>query len=262
MIPAPFDYVAADSAAARHRAARRSHGDDAKLLAGGHSLLPMMKLRLAAPEVLIDIGRAGRAGRDRGRRRRAGDRRGHPARRPGRRPSWSGPTRRCWPTPPRWSATRRSGTAARSAGRWRTPTRPPTCRWRWSRWAARSSCSARRDAARWPPTTSSPASSRPAWNPASCSPPSGCRAGRARRWGYQKFIRRANDWAIVGRGGHRRPDRAGQHGPGAAAGPRRRAGAGRRGQRRPRRPSWPPKAPRRVRTCTPTASTVSTWRAS
>jgi carbon-monoxide dehydrogenase medium subunit len=31
------------------------HGDDAKLLAGGHSLLPLMKLRLAAPEVLIDL---------------------------------------------------------------------------------------------------------------------------------------------------------------------------------------------------------------
>jgi carbon-monoxide dehydrogenase medium subunit len=32
------------------------YGDDAKLLAGGHSLLPLMKLRLAAPEVLIDLG--------------------------------------------------------------------------------------------------------------------------------------------------------------------------------------------------------------
>ena len=32
------------------------HGDDAKLLAGGHSLLPMMKLRLATPELLVDIG--------------------------------------------------------------------------------------------------------------------------------------------------------------------------------------------------------------
>jgi aerobic carbon-monoxide dehydrogenase medium subunit len=33
------------------------HGEDAKVLAGGHSLLPVMKLRLAAPELLIDIGR-------------------------------------------------------------------------------------------------------------------------------------------------------------------------------------------------------------
>jgi len=56
MIPAPFDYVAADSAA--HAIELLSqHGDDAKVLAGGHSLLPMMKLRLAAPEVLIDIAR-------------------------------------------------------------------------------------------------------------------------------------------------------------------------------------------------------------
>ncbi len=56
MIPAPFDYVQAESAA-HAIALLAEHGDDAKLLAGGHSLLPMMKLRLAAPEVLIDIAR-------------------------------------------------------------------------------------------------------------------------------------------------------------------------------------------------------------
>ncbi len=56
MIPAQFEYVAADSAAHALELLAR-HGDDAKLLAGGHSLLPMMKLRLAAPSVLIDIGR-------------------------------------------------------------------------------------------------------------------------------------------------------------------------------------------------------------
>jgi aerobic carbon-monoxide dehydrogenase medium subunit len=55
VIPAPFDYVAADSAAQAVELLER-HGDEAKLLAGGHSLLPMMKLRLAAPSVLIDIG--------------------------------------------------------------------------------------------------------------------------------------------------------------------------------------------------------------
>ncbi len=56
MIPAPFEYIAAQSPA--HALDLLSeHGDDAKVLAGGHSLLPMMKLRLAAPEVLIDIGR-------------------------------------------------------------------------------------------------------------------------------------------------------------------------------------------------------------
>ncbi|MDR2983511.1 MAG: xanthine dehydrogenase family protein subunit M [Nocardiopsaceae bacterium] len=57
MIPAQFDYVAAESAAHAIDVLGQ-HGDDAKVLAGGHSLLPMMKLRLAAPEVLVDITRA------------------------------------------------------------------------------------------------------------------------------------------------------------------------------------------------------------
>jgi aerobic carbon-monoxide dehydrogenase medium subunit len=56
MIPAPFEYRTAESAS-HALELLASHGDDAKLLAGGHSLLPMMKLRLAQPEVLIDIGR-------------------------------------------------------------------------------------------------------------------------------------------------------------------------------------------------------------
>ena len=56
MIPAPFEYFAADSTADA-LALLAEHGEDAKLLAGGHSLLPMMKLRLAMPAVLIDIGR-------------------------------------------------------------------------------------------------------------------------------------------------------------------------------------------------------------
>lgn len=56
MIPSAFDYVRADSADAAV-AALVEHGDEAKLLAGGHSLLPLMKLRLANPTVLVDIGR-------------------------------------------------------------------------------------------------------------------------------------------------------------------------------------------------------------
>ncbi len=55
MIPAQFDYVAAESAS-HALGLLAEHGDEAKLLAGGHSLLPMMKLRLAQPKVLIDIG--------------------------------------------------------------------------------------------------------------------------------------------------------------------------------------------------------------
>jgi aerobic carbon-monoxide dehydrogenase medium subunit len=56
MIPSTFEYVRAESVeeAVRHL---RENGEDAKLLAGGHSLLPLMKLRLATPTVLIDIGR-------------------------------------------------------------------------------------------------------------------------------------------------------------------------------------------------------------
>jgi carbon-monoxide dehydrogenase medium subunit len=56
MIPAAFDYVRADSADAAI-AQLAEHGDDAKLLAGGMSLLPLMKLRLATPTVVIDVGR-------------------------------------------------------------------------------------------------------------------------------------------------------------------------------------------------------------
>jgi aerobic carbon-monoxide dehydrogenase medium subunit len=56
VIPATFDYVRAGSVD-EAVAALREHGDEAKLLAGGHSLLPLMKLRLAIPEVLVDLGR-------------------------------------------------------------------------------------------------------------------------------------------------------------------------------------------------------------
>ena len=56
MIPVQFDYVRADSADAA-LSALAEHGDEAKLMAGGHSLLPMMKLRLAYPAVVVDIGR-------------------------------------------------------------------------------------------------------------------------------------------------------------------------------------------------------------
>lgn len=54
MIPAPFDYIVPRTMAEAVEALA-AHGDEAKILAGGHSLLPMMKLRLARPKVLIDI---------------------------------------------------------------------------------------------------------------------------------------------------------------------------------------------------------------
>jgi carbon-monoxide dehydrogenase medium subunit len=56
VIPAPFEYVRAESAEGA-LAALGEHGDEAKLLAGGMSLLPLMKLRLATPTVLVDVGR-------------------------------------------------------------------------------------------------------------------------------------------------------------------------------------------------------------
>lgn len=56
MIPAPFDYVAPASLDEALKALA-AHGEEAKLIAGGHSLLPMMKLRLAMPKLLIDIGK-------------------------------------------------------------------------------------------------------------------------------------------------------------------------------------------------------------
>ena len=54
MIPAAFDYKKAGSSE-EAVALIVEHGDEAKFLAGGHSLIPMMKLRLAVPSVLVDI---------------------------------------------------------------------------------------------------------------------------------------------------------------------------------------------------------------
>ncbi|MGH2750039.1 MAG: FAD binding domain-containing protein [Actinomycetota bacterium] len=58
MIPAAFEYERAESSDHALELLDR-HGEDAKLLAGGHSLLPLMKLRLATPSVLVDVGRLG-----------------------------------------------------------------------------------------------------------------------------------------------------------------------------------------------------------
>ncbi|HEX6198196.1 MAG TPA: xanthine dehydrogenase family protein subunit M [Jiangellaceae bacterium] len=52
MIPAAFDYIKADSV----DAAVSALNDDAKVLAGGQSLIPLLRLRLAVPELLVDVG--------------------------------------------------------------------------------------------------------------------------------------------------------------------------------------------------------------
>ena len=55
MIPAPFEYEVAESV--EHAIELLGSGEDAKLLAGGHSLLPLMKLRFSRPSLLVDVGR-------------------------------------------------------------------------------------------------------------------------------------------------------------------------------------------------------------
>ena len=122
MIPAEFDYAAPESLEEAIKALPDG-GEDAKLLAGGHSLIPLMKLRLAAPSLLVDLRKVpGLHGiqREDG-TWRIGALTPHAS--SSTRPS-SGSCRR-------WrgrSPTRRSATAARSAARWRTATRRPTCR--------------------------------------------------------------------------------------------------------------------------------------
>jgi aerobic carbon-monoxide dehydrogenase medium subunit len=56
MIPAAFDY-ARPATLDEALGLLAMHGEDAKVLAGGHSLIPAMKLRLAQPKVVVDIGR-------------------------------------------------------------------------------------------------------------------------------------------------------------------------------------------------------------
>ncbi|HVA91467.1 MAG TPA: FAD binding domain-containing protein, partial [Chloroflexota bacterium] len=55
MYPAEFDYQAPGTVA--EAVALLQQNEDAKVLAGGHSLLPMLKLRLSQPSLLVDIGR-------------------------------------------------------------------------------------------------------------------------------------------------------------------------------------------------------------
>ena len=55
MIPSPFDYEVAESA--EHAVTLLGSQEDAKLLAGGHSLIPLLRLRFARPSMVVDIGR-------------------------------------------------------------------------------------------------------------------------------------------------------------------------------------------------------------
>ena len=55
MIPAKFDYLAPTSVEEALSALAQS--DDAKVIAGGQSLLPVLRMRLNAPELIVDIGK-------------------------------------------------------------------------------------------------------------------------------------------------------------------------------------------------------------
>src|SRR6266699_2804335 len=56
MIPGSFDYVVANSVSDAVSLLQQ-HGDEAKILAGGQSLIPLLRFRLAAPSILVDINR-------------------------------------------------------------------------------------------------------------------------------------------------------------------------------------------------------------
>ncbi len=78
MYPAEFEYFAPRTVDEALDLLAR-YGDDAKILAGGQSLLPMMKLRIASPRYLIDVNRIDVVGRIRVERRSTRDRRALPA---------------------------------------------------------------------------------------------------------------------------------------------------------------------------------------
>ena len=238
MIPAAFDYARADSVD-EAVALLAEHGDDAKLLAGGHSLLPLMKLRLATPAVLVDVGRAARpllhqrraattsrsarspatttssttrrARRARAAARGSGRRGRRPAGAPPRHARRLARARRPGVRPARGRArARRHDRGARARRRARDRGH------RLLRGLPRDRARARRDA----------------------SPRSACRKIDGAGWAFEKFNRRAQDWAIVGVAAvaRRRPGRrARQHGLDPAAGHRGR-GAPCRAARRPPTP--------------------------
>ena len=56
MIPAQFEYVAPATLEEALRVLAEA-GDDAKIIAGGQSLLPVLRMRLNAPELVVDLGR-------------------------------------------------------------------------------------------------------------------------------------------------------------------------------------------------------------
>ena len=198
MIPAAFDYARASSAD-EAMSLLAEHGDDAKLLAGGHSLLPLMKLRLAQPAMLIDVGRIAelRGIRD------AGDHVAIGALTRHREVETSDLLQAAGADPARGHAPRsaipRSATAARSAARSPTPTPRRICpRCCWPSAAVSSPAPRLAASGSSPPPTSSPGSSSQRSSPTSCVTEIRVPKVPGAGWSFQKFNRRAQDWAIVG----------------------------------------------------------------
>ena len=163
MKPAPFDYVAPRSL---DEALALLDGD-ARVLAGGQSLVPLLNLRLARPARVVDINRIDGLGvlrRSEGTLRIGATVRQAALERSPLVPSAG----RCWPRRCATSATPRPARAARSPARPRTPTRPRSCRWRCWRSARTSSCARPPAPARSSPTSSSAARTRLRSSPASC----------------------------------------------------------------------------------------------
>ena len=158
-----------------------------------------MKLRLAAPAVLVDIGRIADLSYVRERRRRTvrigALTRHHDLAHV--RPA-SASRCRCWPQVAGQIGdpqVRHRGTIGGSMAHGDPASDLPAAllalRARW--WPAGPAASARSR-----PTTSSPASWRRRWRPTRCSPRSGCPPCPGAGWAFEKFNRRAQDWAIVG----------------------------------------------------------------
>ena len=263
MIP-PSSTTSRRTRSTRRSARSREGGEDAKLLAGGHSLLPLMKLRLAAPTLLVDLRKVPGLHGHRARERRLADRgddaprrrsqtRGPRARRDGRRAR--SPTSRC-ATAGTIGGSLAHGDPASDlpavllalegsvdvAGR-RTASarsRPPTC----SR-----TTSPRRSADDEVLTeVRLPALDGYGLRLPEVQPP----RARTGRWSACARSSRRRRRHVRGR-----PHRAHAHGLDAAARDRRRGGAARAAARRRRasrrRPSRPPRAPTRPPTSTPTA---------
>ena len=257
MIPAAFDYVRAEFGRRGHRPHRPSTATRPSSSPAGTRLLPLMKLRLAQPTVLIDIGRLQRPVVHPRRRRPHRHRRPHPPPRRRDAPTLLAAARAAAGARGRaTSATRRCATAARSAARSPTPTRRRTCPATVARpRRARSWPRARTASGRSPPSDFFTGFLESALAPDELLTEIRVPKMPGAGWCFQKFNRRAQDWAIVGvaAGGATATPGVALVNMGStpilAQAVRRRPG--RRARRPPTPPSRPPPRPSRRPTSTP-----------